>query len=141
MILQLNPPIPMITPKGHGYANFLVDRGIEYNNEWIVFLDSGEIWSFLNDKVRLEKNYTYGRFCDGKDQSERKCTDEHLKAPARPIRFLQPGVSPASGGMGEETDGEGYVAEFIYEPTITNDAWVTNLYRTTESPSSGECPT
>ena len=51
----------MNTPKGKGYANFLVDRGMEFNNEWIVFLESGEIWSFLNDKVRLESNYTYGR--------------------------------------------------------------------------------
>ncbi len=61
MILQLNPPIPMITPKGQGYANFLVDRGMEFNNEWIVFLETGEIWSFQNDKVRLEPNYTYDR--------------------------------------------------------------------------------
>ncbi len=61
MILQLNPPIPMQTPKGQGYAHFLVDRGLELDNEWIVFQDSGEIWSFLNREVRLEKNITYGR--------------------------------------------------------------------------------
>ncbi len=65
MILQLDPPIPMITPKGHGYANFLVDRGMEYDNEWIVFLSNGEIWSFLNSKVRIEDNYTYGRQSKG----------------------------------------------------------------------------
>lgn len=64
MLLQLNPPIPMNTPKGHGYANFLVDRGMEFDNEWIVFQDSGEIWSFLNRDVRLEKNITYGRVTD-----------------------------------------------------------------------------
>lgn len=63
-MLQLNPPIPMKTPKGSGYANFLVDRGMEYDNEWIVFLETGEIWSFLNNEVRLEKNYTYGRRCE-----------------------------------------------------------------------------
>lgn len=61
MIIQLDPPIPMITPKGNGYANFLVDRGMEFDNEWIVFLDNQEIWSFLNREVRLEKNYTYNR--------------------------------------------------------------------------------
>lgn len=60
-MLQLNPQIPMVTPKGKGYANFLVDRGMEFDNEWIVFLENGEIWSFLNNEVRLEKNYTYGR--------------------------------------------------------------------------------
>lgn len=61
MILQLNPPVPMTTPKGRGFANFLVDRGMEFNNEWIVFLDNGEIWSFQNPDVRLPKNYTFGR--------------------------------------------------------------------------------
>jgi hypothetical protein len=61
MLLQLNPPVPMKTPKGFGYANFLVDRGMEFNNEWVVFLDNGEIWSFQNKDVRLQRNYTYGR--------------------------------------------------------------------------------
>ncbi len=51
----------MKTPKGSGYANFLVDRGMEFDNEWVVFLESGEIWSFLNRDVRLEKNITFGR--------------------------------------------------------------------------------
>jgi hypothetical protein len=51
----------MITPKGKGYANFLIDRGIEFDNEWIVFLENCEIWSFLNNQVRLESNYTYKR--------------------------------------------------------------------------------
>ncbi len=61
MMIQLNPVVPMITPKGKGYANFLIDRGMEFDNEWIVFLENGEIWSFLNDKVRLEPNFTYKR--------------------------------------------------------------------------------
>ena len=61
MILQLSPPIPMKTPRGNGFANFLVDRGMEFDNEWIVFLENGEIWSFLNPEVRLENNYTYNR--------------------------------------------------------------------------------
>lgn len=61
MILQLNPPIPMKTPRGNGFANFLVDRGMEFDLEWIVFLENSEIWSFLNRDVRLEKNYTYNR--------------------------------------------------------------------------------
>ncbi|HLT41234.1 MAG TPA: hypothetical protein VKZ95_00900 [Sphingobacteriaceae bacterium] len=51
----------MKTPRGNGFANFLVDRGMEFDNEWIVFLENGEIWSFLNPEVRLENNYTYNR--------------------------------------------------------------------------------
>jgi hypothetical protein len=61
MMLQLNPPVPMLTPKGKGYANFLVDRGMEFDNEWIVFLDNGQIWSFLNDCVKIPSNFTYNR--------------------------------------------------------------------------------
>lgn len=61
MILELQTPIPMITPKGSGFAHFLIDHGKENDNEWIIFLDNGEIWSFLNPEVRLKKNYTYGR--------------------------------------------------------------------------------
>lgn len=51
----------MRTPKGDGFANFLVDRGMDFDNEWIVFLNTGEIWSFLNKDVRLDSNFTYGR--------------------------------------------------------------------------------
>lgn len=61
MILELKNPIPVKTPHGDGYAHFLVDHGKENDNEWIVFLDNCEIWSFLNREVRLQKNYTYGR--------------------------------------------------------------------------------
>jgi hypothetical protein len=30
-ILQLDPPIPIITPKGDGYAHLLIDYGPENN--------------------------------------------------------------------------------------------------------------
>jgi len=70
MILQLIPQIEMQTSKGRGFANFLVDRGMDFDNEWIVFLDSGEIWSFLNKDVRIPKNVTYGRDGGDKEESE-----------------------------------------------------------------------
>lgn len=62
MILQLNPPIPLITPKGSGLAHLVIDHGPEYNLLWVVFLDdSCECWTFDNTKVRAEKNITMGR--------------------------------------------------------------------------------
>ena len=62
MILQLNPPIPLSTPKGKGLAHFLIDYGMESNLIWTVFIDAtGEIWSFQNSEVRAQKNITMGR--------------------------------------------------------------------------------
>lgn len=62
MILQLNPPMPLSTPKGSGLAWLVIDNGIEHNLEWVVAIDqTGEIWSFLNPEVRAQKNITQGR--------------------------------------------------------------------------------
>lgn len=62
MILQLNPPISMLTPKGKGLAWFMTDYGIEHNLQWTVAIDeTGEIWTFQNPEVRADKNITMGR--------------------------------------------------------------------------------
>jgi hypothetical protein len=61
MILQLNPIISLETPKGHGYANFIIDSGEEGEIYWIVFLDNKEIWVFKNSEVRTSKNITLKR--------------------------------------------------------------------------------
>jgi len=61
-ILQLNPPIPMNTPKGAGLAHLLLDYGPEYNLIWTVFINqTGECWSFQNPEIRACKNITLGR--------------------------------------------------------------------------------
>ena len=60
--LQLDPPIPVITPKGDGYAHVLIDYGPEYNLLWVCFLDdSGECWTYDNTQIRAQKNVTMGR--------------------------------------------------------------------------------
>lgn len=62
MIIQLTPTIPMLTPKGDGYALFLIDYTQEHNLMWVVAIDStGEIWTFQNPEVRMHKNITMGR--------------------------------------------------------------------------------
>lgn len=61
-MLQLNPPIPMVTPKGKGLAHLVIDYGKEHNLVWVVFLDhSGEIWCYENPMSRAQKNITHGR--------------------------------------------------------------------------------
>lgn len=62
MILQLNPAIPVVTPKGKGIAHFLIDNGIESDLQWVCFQDStGECWTWKNPDVRAQKNITHGR--------------------------------------------------------------------------------
>ena len=62
MMLQLNPPIPLQTPKGPGLAHFLTNLGVENNLIWTVIIDAtGEIWEFQNPYVRAQKNITMGR--------------------------------------------------------------------------------
>lgn len=62
MILQLNPTIPLTTPKGDGYAIALIDYGEDHDLKWVVIQNStGEIWTWNNDKVRGVKNITNNR--------------------------------------------------------------------------------
>lgn len=61
-MIQLNPQIPLITPKGLGWAFFLIDRSQEHNLEWVVFLDdTGECWTFTNSQVKIQRNTTMER--------------------------------------------------------------------------------
>lgn len=62
MILQLNPSIPVKTPKGNGYAWFLIDYGEEHDLFFVIAIDdSGEIWTFRNSEIRAQKNISLGR--------------------------------------------------------------------------------
>lgn len=62
MILQLNPPIPLDTPKGPALAHFIIDYGIESNLFWVCFQDeTGECWTWDNKVIRAQKNITIGR--------------------------------------------------------------------------------
>lgn len=64
VIHRIDPPLPLITPKGEGLAHFLQDYGLENNLVWIVFMnDTGECWAFQNPEIRMAKNLTYNRPC------------------------------------------------------------------------------
>lgn len=71
-ILQLNPPMPMDTPKGPGLAWLHTDYGPEYDDVWTVALnETGELWKFNNKEVRAQKNITFGRIPNDKHPRKR----------------------------------------------------------------------
>ena len=62
MITQLNPALPLHTPKGKGWAHFVLDYSQEHDLLWVVFLnDTGECWTFSNSDIRIDNNYSLGR--------------------------------------------------------------------------------
>jgi len=62
MIVQLAPTLPLETPKGRGYAHFLIEHGDEHHLQWVVFIDAtGECWMFENPEIRIQSNPTMGR--------------------------------------------------------------------------------
>jgi hypothetical protein len=70
-MIQLNPPLPMNTPKGEGFAHILIDYGPESDLYWTVFItETGEVWTFANRQVRASKNITLGRTHPGKPHDE-----------------------------------------------------------------------
>lgn len=73
MIHELRQVIWLETPKGLALAKFLVDRGVDADNEWICIVnETGEIWSFDNSDVLVCKSYTLGRRTGWQDKPVRR---------------------------------------------------------------------
>lgn len=61
-MLQLDPPIPVDTPKGQALAVVLLDYGPDYDLMWVTFLDeNGQCWTWRNSDIRGVKNVSLGR--------------------------------------------------------------------------------
>lgn len=61
-VTQLNPPLPINTPKGSALAHLVIDYGPEHDLKWVCFQDdTGECWSWANPEIRAQKNITMGR--------------------------------------------------------------------------------
>jgi hypothetical protein len=61
MMIQLNPAIPVTTAKGKGFAQVLIDYGMDFDLLWVVFIShTGECWTFKNNEVKAIDNITYG---------------------------------------------------------------------------------
>ena len=57
MMYQLNPTIPVETPKGKATAIGWLDYGPEHHLLWICFVDAtGECWSYPNHQIRAQSN-------------------------------------------------------------------------------------
>lgn len=65
-LTQLNPPLPIETPRGSGLAHAIIDYGPEGYTYFLVFLDkSREIWQYSNRECRAQENITMGRLPEG----------------------------------------------------------------------------
>ena len=57
MMLQLNPPIWVLTPKGEGFALLIIDYGIHLNSVWVVSIfDTGEVTHIDSNEVKVMGN-------------------------------------------------------------------------------------
>jgi hypothetical protein len=91
-VTQLNPPLPMETSKGGGWAHFLIDYGPEGALLWVVFMDAdGACWTVPNAEVRMSFNWTMGRR-KPEDLAAEKATEK--TAEREPQRF-RPTLAPA----------------------------------------------
>jgi len=82
LILQLNPHIPLLTPKGGAQAIFLIDYSEEHDLFFVCISDqTGEIWTFPNHQVRGFRNVSIGRHTDNNTALEqlRKPSDSGLR--------------------------------------------------------------
>lgn len=62
MILQLNPPIPVDTPRGKALAQLVIDYGPEHDLLWVCFQDdTKECWTWGNQQIRAQTNVTMNR--------------------------------------------------------------------------------
>jgi len=95
-LLQLNPPLELETPKGKGYAWFLIDYGAESDLYWVTAInETHEVWTFANHEVRAAKNITLGR-----DKVSRR-TNECSKCKGVGLRNETSWACRSCGGTGK----------------------------------------
>ena len=59
-MLQLNPPIPVVTPNGKAMAQVLIDYGPEYDLVWVCFEENNQCWAWRNQEIKADANVTFG---------------------------------------------------------------------------------
>ncbi len=95
MLTQLNPPLPLETTKGAGWAHFVIDYGPESALLWVVFMDAdGACWTVPNPEVRMSFNWTMGR----RKVEDGKRSDEQSAAVAAQLPRFRPSLAHQSDG-------------------------------------------
>jgi hypothetical protein len=103
MLTQLNPPLPLETSKGPGWAHFVIDYGPESALLWVVFMDAdGSCWTVPNFEVRMSYNWTLGRRNPTKQaQLQRHRTDRYDFPVTIPVRYRTPDSGAPPGFEGD----------------------------------------
>jgi hypothetical protein len=61
-MLQLNPPLPVLTAKGRGYAYVVQDYSQDHDTVFLVGDNAtGELWWVPQYELRLQENVSFGR--------------------------------------------------------------------------------
>ena len=72
MLVQLNPPLPLETPKGAGWAHFVIDYGPEGALLWVVFMDEdGACWTVPEFRSTHVLQLDHGTPQTGEPETER----------------------------------------------------------------------
>jgi hypothetical protein len=59
-MLEFKNPLPVVTPKGNGYAIYVTNGGTFENDIWTVTLEEGgDILHFRSDQIKAYKNATF----------------------------------------------------------------------------------
>jgi hypothetical protein len=65
VVSRCDPPLPVICPRGAGLAHWRIERGIECETTYEVWITAGphagEIWEFGQAQLRAQTNVTAGR--------------------------------------------------------------------------------
>ena len=60
MYLEFKNPMPVVTPKGEGYAIYVRDGGTFENDIWAVTLEKGgDVLHFRSDQIKMYLNGTF----------------------------------------------------------------------------------
>jgi hypothetical protein len=59
--LRLEPPIPVVTSDGPGFAIIMTDYSQEHDRLWCVILNDGRFGDYRQSSIRAQTNISLGR--------------------------------------------------------------------------------